>query len=200
MIAIITGDIVNSKAVQAEKWIHTLKSTLDKYGQTPKYWEIFRGDSFQLRLPIEQAILGSLYIKASIKQFEKLDVRIGIGIGDLEYESSKITESNGSAFVRSGECFDALKKQNIIFKSGNEELDQAINTMLGLSLYISDKWSKTVSKIIKLALERPELKQIELANRLDKSQSNISEALKRGGFDEIMRMNTYYENQILKLC
>lgn len=200
MTAIITGDVINSKTVQAEKWIHTLKSTLDKYGQTPKYWEIFRGDSFQLRMPVERALLGAIHIKSSIKQYDNLDVRMGIGVGEIEYESSKITQSNGSAFVRSGECFDALKKQNIMFKSGSQDLDQAINTMLGLSLYISDKWSITVSKIIKLALERPELKQQELANTLGKSQSNISEALKRGGFDEIMRMNTYYENQILKLC
>ena len=200
MVAIITGDIVNSKLVEAEKWISTLKSTLNQYGQTPKFWEIYRGDSFQLRVPVEKAIMTTLHIKSTIKQFDNLDVRAGLGIGDVEYNSKRITESNGSAFVRSGECFDALKKQNIMFKSGSEDLNQAINTMLNLSLYISDKWSVTVSEIIKLAIERPELKQKELAEILSKSQSNISEALKRGGFDEIMRMNAYYEEQILKLC
>jgi hypothetical protein len=200
MEAIITGDIINSKQVETRKWIKALKSTLNQYGQAPRDWEIFRGDSFQLRLAPQKAIRATLHLKSTIKQFQNLDIRAGIGIGGIEYESTNITESNGSAFVRSGECFDALKKQNIMLKSAKEELDQAINTMLDLSLYISDKWSITVSEIIKLALEKPDLKQKELAERLDKSQSNISEALKRGGFDEIMRMNTYYETQILKLC
>jgi ribosome-binding protein aMBF1 (putative translation factor) len=127
-------------------------------------------------------------------------VRLGIGLGEIDFESSKITESNGSAFVRSGESFEDLKKQNIMFKSADQDLDEAINTMLGLSLYISNKWSVTVSEIIKLAIEKPNLKQKELAKQLGKSQSNISEALKRGGFDEIMAMHTYYKKQILKLC
>lgn len=200
MVAIITGDIVNSQSIETEKWINALKSTLENYGQSPKFWDIYRGDSFQLRLPVEQAIIGTLHIKSSIKQFDNLDVRASIGIGEIDYESAQITESNGSAFVRSGESFEALKKQNIVFNSGYKDFDQAINIMLGLSLYISDKWSITVSEIIKLAIERPNLKQKELAKKLDKSQSNISEALKRGGFDEIMKMNTYYKNQILKLC
>jgi hypothetical protein len=200
MEAIITGDIINSKQVEPEKWIKVLKTTLQQYGETPKNWEIFRGDSFQLELRPKKAILATLHLKSSIKQFQNLDVRVGIGIGEIEYRSSRITESNGSAFVRSGECFDALKKQNIMFNSGKKELNQAINTMLDLSLYISDKWTTTVSKIIKLAIENPNLKQMQLAERLNKSQSNISEALKRGGFDEIMRMNAYYQKQIETLC
>lgn len=200
MIAIVTGDIVNSKSVETNKWMNALKSTLNQYGQTPEVWEIYRGDSFQLRLSVEQAIIGALHIKSSIKQFDHLDLRASIGIGDIDYESSQITECNGSAFVRSGEAFETLKKQHMVFKSGHEDFDQAINVMLGLSLYISDKWSLTVSEIVKLAIENPNLKQKELAKQLDKSQSNISEALKRGGFDEIMKMNTYYKTQILKLC
>lgn len=200
MQAIITGDIINSKQVEPEKWIKSLKSTLRQYGKTPENWEIFRGDSFQLVVKPEKAILAILHLKSSIKQFQNLDVRAGIGIGEIEYRSSRITESNGSAFVKSGECFDALKKQNIMFNSGDEDLNLAINIMLELSLYISDKWTTTVSKIIKLAIENPNLKQMQLAEQLNKSQSNISEALKRGGFDEIMRMNTYYEKQIKTLC
>lgn len=200
MIAIVTGDIVNSKSVETNKWMNALKSTLNQYGQTPEFWEIYRGDSFQLRLPVEQAIIGTLHIKSSIKQFDHLDLRASIGIGDIDYESTQITECNGSAFVRSGEAFEALKKQHMLFNSGHQDFDQAINTMLGLTLYISDKWSITVSEIVKLAIENPNLKQKELAKQLDKSQSNISEALKRGGFDEIMKMNTYYKTQILKLC
>jgi len=200
MEAIITGDIVNSKSVETKTWISTLKSTLNQYGQAPKFWEIYRGDSFQLRLPAKQAIIGTLHIKSSVKQYDGLDLRASIGIGGIDYESSQITECNGSAFVRSGEGFEALKKQHMVLNSGHKDFDQAINTMLGLSLFISDKWSVTVSKIVKLAIENPNLKQKELAKRLDKSQSNISETLKRGGFDEIMRMNTYYKTQILKLC
>jgi hypothetical protein len=34
---------------------------------------------------------------------------------------------------------------------------------------------------------------------MKRSQSNISEALKRGGFEEVKKMEAYYRNEINKL-
>jgi hypothetical protein len=51
-----------------------------------------------------------LLLKATIKQHKALDVRMAIGIGTIDYTSNKVTESNGSAFIR--ECFEGLKKTN----------------------------------------------------------------------------------------
>ena len=200
MIAVLTGDVVNSKIENAEVWLQTLKSTLELYGKTPRDWEVFRGDSFQLVVSKEKAILASVHIKSAIKQFEDLDVRIGIGLGKQNYKSNQITESNGPAFVRSGESFDTLKKQQMILKSDNKTFDDTINLMLCLSLLTADRWSPTVAKIIKLSIENPNLKQKDRADRLNKSQSSISEALKRGGFDEMMMMNNYYKNRLAELC
>jgi diadenosine tetraphosphate (Ap4A) HIT family hydrolase len=57
-----------------------------------------------------------------------------------------------------------------------------------------------VSKVIKTVIENPEKNQKHLANLLNRSQSNISEALKRGGYEEIMNMNEFYERNISRLC
>jgi diadenosine tetraphosphate (Ap4A) HIT family hydrolase len=45
-------------------------------------------------------------------------------------------------------------------------------------------------------IENPEKNQSDLAKILNKSQSSISEALKRGGFEEVMNMNEFYKNKI----
>lgn len=200
MIAVLTGDIINSRGKNTENWLVELKAKLSIYGKTPKDWEIFRGDSFQLLVPKELALESALHIKSAIKQFEDLDVRIGIGVGEIDYESSKITESNGSAFVHSGESFDGLKKQNMLLKSGNVEIDEAINLMLALLLLTANRWTSTVSSLIKLAIEHPDWTQNDLAKYSHKSQGNISETLKRGGFEEIMKVNAYYKSQIHKVC
>lgn len=200
LIAVITGDIINSRGQKPEHWINELKSSLSFYGETPIDWEIYRGDSFQMRLEKQIAMLSALHIKSTIKQFEELDVRMSIGLGEQEYKSTQITESNGAAFVRSGEGFDALKKQNIILKSDNDSFDQTINLMLSLSLLTTNRWTPSVAKVIKYSIENKNLKQQEIAKRLNKSQSTISESLKRGGFDEIMKMNDFYDTQISQLC
>lgn len=199
MIAVITGDIINSRQGKTEVWMLPLKDTLNQYGSEPKSWEVYRGDSFQLLLSFEKALIAAYHIKAAVKQTKEYDVRMAIGIGEIKYESSKITESNGSAFVNSGECYEELKKQTLAIKSTNNKLDQALNIMLSLSLLTTNNWSSTVSEVIKTAIEHPNKSQKKIAQLLSKSQSSISEALKRGGFDEIMKMNEYYQNNILQV-
>lgn len=201
MIAIITGDIVNSRDVEATLWMETLKRTLQLYGQEPKDWEIYRGDSFQLKTTPLDALFCSFLLKSSIKTFKQLDVRIAIGIGDSDYVSEKITASNGSAFVNSGECFEALKKQTLAIKTEWKDFDERFNLLLEILSLVIDDWTPISSTAIYNMLQFPELNQKELAEKLDKkSQSTISEALKRGGFDEMQKLLAYYKNEISKLC
>ena len=80
MVAVITGDIINSRKGKVESWIDSLKEVLNQYGREPKNWEIYRGDSFQLSLHAEKAILAAIHIKSTIKQSKALDVRIAIGV------------------------------------------------------------------------------------------------------------------------
>jgi hypothetical protein len=199
MVAIITGDIINSRAVDPNKWMSKLKDVLKSIGNEPKDWEIYRGDSFQLRVNPERALYVAIRLKSVIKQFKALDVRMAIGIGEVDYEGAKITESNGSAFIRSGECFEALKKDTLAISSPNAQFDKTINTMLSLASLTMDNWTPASSEIISLSLENPIKKQIDLAKMMDKPQSNISIGLKRGGFDEIQRLMNYYKDEISKI-
>lgn len=199
MIAIITGDVINSREGNATDWLKGLKDVLNQYGANPSEWEIFRGDSFQLKVKPSEALLASLHIKAALKLSARKDVRIAIGIGDEEYPAKKITESNGTAYIHSGDCFVSLKKQTIAINTGNEKIDDTINLMLMLALLTADNWSPVVSEIIKTSIENPEEYQTELAKKLKKSQSTVSEALKRGGYDELLKLNHYFQYQISTL-
>lgn len=199
MVAVITGDIINSRDGEVKDWLGYLKEVLNRYGQEPSQWEIFRGDSFQLSLSPENALLAAIHLKAGIKQTKAQDVRIAIGLGQETHRAKKITESNGPAYVLSGECFESLKKQTLAIRSTNPELDKVLNLMLSLSLLTTNNWSNTVARTVKAALENPEMHQKEIAKLLNKSQSSVSEALKRGGFEEIMNLNSFYQMQISNL-
>lgn len=200
MTSIITGDIINSKKSSPKLWLETLKTILNSYGNSPLSWEIYRGDSFQLEINPKQALKACVLIKATIKQFENIDVRLAIGIGEKTYQSNKITESNGSAFVNSGECFEALKKTTLAVKSPFNEFDNSINIMLELAQLILNNWTSTSAILIKTALENPDLNQSQLAKILKRTQGNISQGLKRAGYDEISKLLYYYETQIQTLC
>lgn len=94
MKAVITGDIINSRKVASALWMEDLKGILNAYGNEPKDWEIYRGDSFQLVVDPRDALEIALLIKATIKQHKSLDVRMAIGIGNVDYSADKVTESN----------------------------------------------------------------------------------------------------------
>ncbi|KAB5489525.1 transcriptional regulator [Flagellimonas hadalis] len=199
MVAVLTGDIKNSTEHKTSEWLPLLKQALDRYGNEPSDWEIYRGDSFQLQTEPKKALEAALYIKACLKQIRHMDVRIAIGLGEKTYNAEKITESNGEAFVYSGKGFENLKKQNLAIKTSNASFDGHINLFLELALLTMDNWTPAISKTVKSAIENPEMNQRELASLLGKSQGNISEELKKAGFDEVQKMIEFYKTQLVHL-
>ncbi|QDO95124.1 transcriptional regulator [Formosa sediminum] len=196
MTSILTGDIINSRAHDAKNWLPQLKTELNLYGESPKYWEIYRGDSFQLEVAPAEALKAAILIKASLKQLKTIDVRIAIGIGEKTYNANHITESNGSAFINSGECFEQLKKTNLAIKSSQTEFDTAMNIMLELALLTMNTWTPTSAALVKLALTHPDANQKMLAKQTQSTQGNISQGLKRAGYDEILKMIAYYSKYV----
>ncbi len=201
MIAIITGDVINSREVDAQQWMPELKKVLNKYGSKPKTWEIYRGDSFQIEITPAEALKAAILIKSTIKQFKSLDVRMAIGIGEKTYKSEKITESNGSAFIYSGQSFEKLKKQTLAIQTVWKEFNKTLNLMFSLATLTMDNWTPTSSLIIKTAIAfEHKINQKKLALLLNKKQSNISTSLKRGGFYEIQKLLFYYQQEIKNKC
>lgn len=201
MKAVITGDIINSRKVNSSIWIKTLKEVLRDYGNEPQNWEIYRGDSFQLITNATEALEIALIIKLSIRKYKQLDVRMSIGLGKIEYQAKKITESNGMAFINSGEQFQELKKNTLAIKSPSKEFNNIFNVIFQLMMLFANNWTPSTSEIIKLALENPSLNQNQLAEILNKkSQSTISSALKRGGYDEILNVIGLYKSELNKIC
>lgn len=201
MEAVITGDIINSRKVDPSAWISILKELFQKYGTEPKNWEIYRGDSFQLVINAHEALEIAILIKSAIKKIDLLDVRMAIGLGEIEYRSERITESNGTAFLNSGTQFEELKKNTLAIKSQNAAFDNVFNVVFQLSMFFANNWSVSTAEIIKLALENQSLNQIQLAEKLNKkSQSTISAAMKRGGYDEILNVINLYKSELTKIC
>lgn len=199
MVAVITGDIINSRAIKTALWQNELKAVLSNYGNAPGQWEIYRGDSFQLKVEKEKAVQAAIHIKACMKKLNPLDVRMAIGIGEEDFKGKGVTESTGSAYIRSGNCYEQLKKQNLAIKSGDSTFDECFNLLISLALLTMDNWTALVAGVVQATIEHPEKNQKELAEMLGKTQSSISEALKRAGAPEINQFIEYYHQKAQKL-
>jgi hypothetical protein len=202
MISVITGDIINSRKSSPDLWLRLLKAELNASGKTPDFWEIYGGDTFQLRVddPLK-ALTAAIRLKAVIKLQKPLDVRLAIGIGDITYKSKKITECNGPAFIYSGEKFKTLKKekQKLAVKSEWTDFDTTINLCLKLGLIAMDKWSVNSAEMVALALSYPQDSQADLGKMLKIKQNAVSTRFSRAHYDELMELNELYKNKLSAL-
>ncbi|WP_440121880.1 SatD family protein [Tenacibaculum sp. Ill] len=194
MTSVITGDIINSRGVSAETWLPLLKESFNSIGKAPKTWELFRGDSFQIEIEnIADALLYAIKLKTNIKKIKDLDIRLAIGIGNKNFDTDKITEANGEAFINSGYAFDhLLKKQNLALKTPWKDINEEFEVSLGLSLLIMDSWTTNSAAFVYMSLQNPECTQKVIAKKLAISESSASERRKRSGFDEIMKLEKRY--------
>ncbi len=201
MIAVITGDIINSESQPAEKWLPALKSLLQQWGSIPADWDVYRGDEFQLKCKTEDALQCSLLIKSLLRTTAQLDARIAIGVGEETFTGASITESNGTAYVNSGRLLDALKisGDTLAISTDDPLLDTDINIMLRWALLQFDQWTPAVAQIVHRLLLDPGATQESLARELTISQSSVSQRLKRAHFDLIKQTDTYYRTKIQQL-
>lgn len=199
MTAIITGDIINSEDSTTSLWIRPLKDYLTQLGTTPADWEIYRGDEFQLRVSESKVLETAIHLKAVIKSIKNLDVRMGIGLGEETFRGDRVSESNGTAYQRSGRTFETLKEQKrtLSMATGVASYDRTMNLMLKLALNFMDLWSPVSAEIIALFLSNPNAPQQEIATKLNIQQSAVSQRLKRARIDLVLDLLSYY-TQTLK--
>jgi len=200
MTSVITGDIIKSRNIKDQNiWMEQLKHALNMLSSHKSYYEIYRGDSFQYECrDIYNSFKHAVYIKSCIKTIKGLDVRMSIGIGTKDYTGNTVSESNGEAFVYSGETFETLKKEkiNLKIKTRDFTLNEELNLYFKLALIAMDNWTTNSAEIVKLSIENPTMIQAELAKLIGISQDAVSKRQKRAYLDEILELDKLYRQKI----
>ncbi|MCS4433164.1 SatD family protein [Aquiflexum gelatinilyticum] len=212
MLAVITGDIVDSrKLANQQDWYLPLESLFNSWGPKNETWEIFRGDSFQVEVADSlEALKKAMFIKATLKSIKSqsqqkrtapVDVRMAIGIGEREQNAESLGMRTGSAYINSGEAFEQLrtKEQNLLVQTPWEDFDKEMNLMLKLALIVMDNWSNNSAEIMKIILERPGLKQVEIGEILGIEQNSVSARLRRAYHSEMLELHDLYREKLKRL-
>ncbi len=200
MTSVITGDIINSRNLENPNiWMAGLKEVFETVGPEPETWDIYRGDSFQLEVkdPV-MLFMMALRIKATIKSIKGIDVRMALGVGEKNYEAARITESNGEAFINSGEQFEKLKtdKLTLAFRSPWPELDKDMNVFFQLGSIPMDQWKSKTAQLVKAVLAYPDKGQQEIADLLGIQQAAVSQGLKRANMHELLALEDLFRYKI----
>lgn len=196
MIAVLTGDIIDSRKEDSSLWMPVLEKALQVYSIK---FDIFRGDSFQAELALKDAFIAIFYIKAALMQV-KMDARIGLGIGEKEVDAAHVKHSFGSALLYSGEAFESLAKERLWVKSANRDFDALANVMLSLVTELSLRWTPNMAEVVMASLAHPALNQVGIAKLLNrKYQSQVSVELQKAAYPTVKNALDYCTAELLKL-
>ncbi|MEO8583466.1 MAG: hypothetical protein ABI415_06705 [Flavitalea sp.] len=201
MHAVITGDIVNSTKLgeqNEKKLVHELHQILALYK-----FEFYRGDSFQVFIEESQeALLVALRCRTAAigltpdENPAVSDVRISIGIGKVEGQVDILGSAKGEAFLLSGRSLDELEKTEgrLIVTIENKLANQAFKIMTS---YINSMYNQMTPKQAEVIIEllKGETQQ-QVADKLNKSKSTISQHVTAGRWDEIDEVIKDYKNII----
>ena len=137
LIGVVTGDIVDSTNVSVadrDRLLSVLDALLsNSVPQGEGDSDIFRGDSFQIKLSQpSQAARVALSIRSGLMSNTPegvnalWDARISVGVGDEAYVGEDVGKSDGEAFRLSGRRLDDMKGARLSFLTSsafvNEEL------------------------------------------------------------------------------
>jgi predicted DNA-binding protein YlxM (UPF0122 family) len=197
--AVLTGDIVNSTLLdpqQGKKLLKILQHVIAEHKH-----EFFRGDSFQVYIKEPAAALKialqcrTAAIGLDPEQAPALsDVRVSIGIGNVESPVRLLSTAKGEAFLLSGRALDAMNKTEgrLIIVTENKLPNLALGVM---SDYINSIYKQMTSKQAEVIFELLKgYSQQHVADKLNRSKSTISQHVTAGRWEEIESiLNKYQE-------
>jgi len=205
--AVITADIVNSKALGLEA-LNNLTDRLKELinANMAKFLSFYRGDSFQCYcVDPYPAYRLALQMRSEVKLFspksekDLTDLKISLGIGGIDSPITSINKAMGQAFIISGEELDKLasRDRRFIMKSENPGVNIALDAISLFTDYLFRDLTFKQAEVLQHLLNSRT--QIEIANILKKSQSTINRHVQALGWSELEHLLDLYNQCILKI-
>lgn len=196
--AVLTGDIVNStRLLPAQEARLTKALRLFLAGQV---YEFYRGDSFQvyMRKPKEALRMAlacrGLAIGITEESEEEIsDIRISIGIGEVNLPVNSLGVAKGEAFLLSGRQFDQLQQTERRLAISCSEPIANIGFQV-VADYLDSIYKRMTAKQANLIVELLRgVTQQQAALKFEKSKSTVSQLANAGRWPEIERLLKQYE-------
>jgi len=201
-------------------------NALNELNQMQFPFEFLRGDSFQgVTSNISESLNLALQLKCIFRKnftknkirgvqskhrtseperknwriYNNLDVRLSIGLGEIEYLKDDQSVSDGEAFKFSGRALEEMKSkgQKFLIISNSMELNRELEVELKLLDAIIDKWTPMSAEVVfHLLFDKTEN---EISEILKVSQSAINQRKKTAGWDAIEVLLKNYKHLMGKI-
>jgi hypothetical protein len=203
LVGVITGDLINSSGLNADQKNNLqvgLSNFLENNRDVLLPIQFYRGDSFQLMVTKEKAVMIAVIIEAIILSNTGTWARISVGIGT----TSKITpgnvlQSEGEAFQLSGHQMDKMKEEGRLMKIAIDS--RQFQPILAAAFYLVESiiWNWKPGQATVIALIPTCKTQKEIAEKLNITSAAVSKAIKTSNWPTIESFLNGYEETIKEI-
>ncbi len=211
-VAVLTGDVVGSKRLRdaARKDLHTAISRAGSelrdifQGAVPYEVDVYRGDSWQLliaepRLALRIALLFRSRLK-SLMPDVKVDTRVGIGIGSVDFlPETGVSSGDGEAFRRSGWAFEEIGRSFRMAYRGEGPHQQCLDVCVRLVDFPATNWTARQAYAVAQALlgrTQEEIGRDWMERPI--TQQAVAQHLARAGWHAVDTAVRFFEDQLTR--
>lgn len=188
MIAVLTGDIVNSTKMSDEVYselILELKSLLKiAYEKYKAVGEIYRGDEFQIQFPdpsyaIECTLLIKLALHLSRFSKKPIQCTLSLAYGSHSILDEKPNTSSGPVFINSGRGLDKTQRGDISvnFNENLEKTNKEIVLLTQFLNHILNRLTKSQAELLNQYIKSNYAEHKKIADITGTTRQNISNRL-----------------------
>lgn len=194
MIAVLTGDLVNSTKMTDDIYSGVIKDLTNilldchtKYGATG---DIYRGDEFQIQFPnplfaIEATLLIKLSLQLSKLTDKPIQCTFSLAYGNYDTLDKKPNTSSGPVFIESGRGLEKTPRGDISIHFVDTEVKTTANNELNLLTqflnHLLNRLTRTQASLLYQYIETQFAEHKKLADAIGTSRQNISNRLSNIG-------------------
>jgi len=186
MIAVLTGDIVNSTKMSNETYsevVHNLKGFLREVKQ--KYHaigEVYRGDEFQIQYPdpiyaLKSTLLIKLALHLSKFSPKPIQCTLSLAYGSYDIYDEKPNTSSGPVFIESGRGLEKAQRGELVLRFEQKHHDDSIKLLNQFLNHLLNRLTRTQAELLYQYIASDFAEHKKLAELTGTTRQNISNRL-----------------------
>ncbi|MDC2887723.1 MarR family transcriptional regulator [Psychrosphaera algicola] len=190
MIAVLTGDIVNSTKMSKETYSEVIKQLTsllqDVNVQFNAVGEIYRGDEFQIQYPnpldaLKSTLLIKLALHLATFSEKPIQCTLSLAYGEYDIYADKPNTSSGSVFVASGRGLQKTSRGELSLLLEQDLDESELNLLTQFLNHLLNRLTKTQATLLYQYIENDFTDHKTMAELTATTRQNISNRLSNIG-------------------
>lgn len=186
MIAVLTGDLVNSTKMSGETYSAVIKSLEGYLREVDEKYnasgELYRGDEFQIQYPdpihaLKSTLLIKLALHLSTFSPKPIQCTLSLAYGSHDIYADKPNTSSGPVFIESGRGLEKTPRGELSLHLAQDYNDNEINLLTQFLNHLLNRLTKTQAQLLYQYIDHNFAEHKKMADITGTTRQNISNRL-----------------------